>query len=187
MDDKVITIADLKPGMIGLAGGYEWIQNAIKWFTKSDWSHSFTLMMHAGNLSVLETTVKYVHCITIEEKMKDDDYIAVWEPVCDPQQMNDASDRLYMKYIDMLYGYESYFWFMYRGLIRLFGKDTTKMWRIVHNRITCTELTTEGLHDTNDLKDLFPNDLNTYAPEELFGVIQANPTRFKWVGWLRKK
>lgn len=187
MDDRKITVDEVKPGMIGLAGGEEWIQKQIKNFTNSAWSHSFTVMNHTGELSVLETTVKYVHCIPLEEKASGTDYIAIWEPIVDPVQMQDASDRLYMKYIGMLYGYESYLWFIYRFIMSKFGKWPTKMWKIVANRVTCTELTVEGLHDTDSLKELFPYDLNTYSPQELFEVIETNPDKFRWVGWLRSK
>lgn len=190
---RQITLADVRPGMIGLSGGQSFIQRAIRWFTGSDWSHSFMIISGPlGELSAIETTDLKVRVASMQHKMAEPDWLQIWQilPGGDPDR--ERSDHLhaglamYLEYTDTWYGYLSYLWFMYRALMRKVGYEPRTIWRWAAGGVTCTELTCYYLDQLDRVRHVLTSrDLNTLAPAELLAIMHARPDLFKPVGWLK--
>jgi hypothetical protein len=188
MSNTVIQLADIKPGMVGLSGGGTFIQKAIKYFTGSQWSHSFTVMLNEnGVLSALETTSTQVHLDPMINKMSEPDYVQIWEVIAPEEDLHRANELVRKQFLGMWYGYLSYLWFMYRWLLRKMGKEPMTMWGWVSGGVTCTELTCTGIYYISEIfKGLFVGrDINTQAPQELEAIMINNPALFRFVGWLK--
>jgi len=176
---------EIKEGMIGLSGGNSFIQNAIKYFTKSQFSHSFVVMDGPyRSLSILETTSTIVSLTPFSTKISEPNYIEMWE-VISTIEIKDILKNNYLTYAAQWYGYLSYLWFMWRWFWRLLGIEKNVMWKWAVTGQTCTELTCNGY-----LCILFPEifvgkDINTIAPEELRVIMLANPDKFKCLGWFK--
>lgn len=181
-----ILLKDIKPGMIGLSGGESWIQRKIKFFTKSNYSHSFTIMKGPSGLDALETTDTVVCLSPMERKVYEKNYVDIWEPIASDEIKELAAKECYTEFSSEWYGYLSYLWFMYYWLMGLFGKKPTKIWKWCPKGITCTEL---SCHYVIKLGNTFSNlfngvDLNTQSPERLYEKMKQNTTLFKYLGRL---
>ena len=171
---------ELKTGMIFLSGGEELVQKAIKFFTRSKFSHSFVIMPGPGGvLSALETTSTIVSFSPVSNKANEKNYIEVWLP----SRVDELwLAKTYYDYSGKWYGYLSYTWFLYLWFCRLFGYEPKKMWEWCNSGVTCTELTCTYL--SRIYPELFAGkDLNTLAPEELKEIMKASG-EFTLLGWL---
>jgi hypothetical protein len=174
----------IKDGMIGFSGGDQLIQRAIKFFTRSNWSHSFSVMTVAGHLSTIDTTSTIVEVAPFENKLKEKDYFEIWTPTkASEEEINQAISKTYKEYSAKWYGYLSYLWFMYRYSLRLLEIEPIKMWSWANHGVTCTELTCFFIESLGgQYKDLFEGkDLNTQSPQELYDIVTNNTHLFKYV------
>lgn len=181
---------EIRPGMIGMSGGNSFIQKAIRFFTKSDFSHSFPISIgFEGVLSTFETTSTIVSSVPIEHKLAEPDWIELWEPICSEDIRRQALKEVYKEYAGTWYGYLSYLWFMYRWLIRKFGKEPKHVWSWADNNVTCTELTCYYIAKLGpEFAALFSDlDYSAQSPEELIIIMKSNPHLFKRIGWLKEK
>jgi hypothetical protein len=188
---RLIKLDELKPGMIALSGGNEFIQKAIKFFTRSMFSHSFALMQGPYKiLSSFETTSTIVSGADIAHKWEEDDYIQVWDVLeASDDEKRKSLKKLYKEYAKTRYGYESYLWFIYRAICRLFKYEPKIMWKWVSNGVTCTELSCYYLYNLNAIyRALFDGlDFNTLSPQELYNIMIFNPNLFKQIGWIKNQ
>lgn len=185
---NLVSLSDVREGMIALSGGSEFIQHAIKFFTRSEFSHSFVVVSGPyGILSALETTSTIVSVSDLQHKTIEKDYVQVWEVLqATPLEKLRAAALTYQTYAKTRYGYESYAWFIYRAACRVVGQEPTVMWDCVSRGVTCTELTCFYLCNLNErYRALFSGiDFNTQSPEELRQIMLRNPELFREVGWL---
>jgi len=184
---ELIELKDIKVGMIGLSGGDTLIQKGIRFFTGSIFSHSFVVIDGPNNIkSVLETTSTLVSVSPLDRKVNEPDWVQIWEPIAPDEYKKYAISETYKKFVGKRYGYESYFWFIYRWIVRKFGYEPTKMWRSFSKGVTCTELSCNYLFKIGSyFPELFKNDLNTYAPQELYEIMNNNQDFFRLKGWLK--
>lgn len=178
----------LKPGMIGLSGGNKFIQESIRIFTNSIFSHSFLTMKGPGDvLCALETTATIVNFSPLSNKDKEPGWIQMWEILADPVEIEKASINTFAEYVGCRYGYESYLWFIYRAGARKFRYEPLKMWDWVSHGVTCTELTCYTVENINPtFHGIFEGrDYNTIAPQELSVIMHSNSDKFRCVGWLK--
>lgn len=175
---------EIKRGMIGLSGGNSFIQRAIRFFTGSKFSHSFTIIAVGEELSALETTETRVTITPINLKLKENNWVQIWEVFAKKEEKLNALNRSYYNHSGKMYGYKSYLWFLYRYFARKFGKDPTRMWGWASKGITCTELTCDYLAKL--FPEIFINDLNTYSPEELRKLMLQHTDKFICLGWYKE-
>ena len=138
------------------------------------------------NISSLETSSTIVKVISLFHKLEEPDYIKVYDIIASQEDKDRAALETYKEYSGCRYGYESYIWFIYRWIMRKFGKEPNKIWKFVSNGVTCTELTCYYLSKINSqFATLFEGkDINTYSPEELQQLINQNSELFEFKGWL---
>ena len=173
-------------GMIGLSGGDKWIQKAIRFFIKSDYSHSFTIVNGPfDGLSVIETTDSIVCMTPLDRKLNERNWVDLWQITdATQEEIKKANKIIYYKYSAMTYGYFSYIWFMYRWLCKKFKYEPKKMWSWCNKGVTCSELSSYGISILNDkYSKIFEGiDLNTISPKELEFIFKNNPNLFRYVG-----
>jgi hypothetical protein len=177
---------ELQQGMIGFSGGNKFIQKAIKFFISSEFSHSFVVIDGPYRiLSVLETTDTRVCPTPIDRKLTEDNYVNIWDVLANEEIKKEAAEYVYDKFSGEMYGYLSYFWYMYRWFFRLFKIEKKKMWKWASGGITCSELTATYLDFL--YHELFEGiDLNTVSPRELYKIVNDNKDKFVNLGWYKK-
>lgn len=176
----------IKNGMIGFSGGDEFIQKAIKFFIGSKFSHSFVVISFPyGSLSALETTETRVTVTPVDRKLDENNYVEIWDVIAPEGDKNVAADYSFVTYSGKLYGYLSYFWFIYRWFMRLFGIEKKTMWKWAAKNVTCSELTASYLDFL--YPELFKGmDINTITPKELYIIVKNNPDKFIRLGWYKE-
>lgn len=173
--------------MICFSGGNSFIQRAIRYFTKCDFSHSFVTMNGPNNIiCALETTSTIVCLSPTRVKYSEKNYVECWRLV-DPggrQALEINSNLAFSNYAGHWYGYLSYIWFIYRWIMRNLKIEPKKMWDWCNSGITCTELTLKSF----PYSDLLPEgrDDNTFAPKELHDIVVKNKHLFEFVGWINE-
>lgn len=178
---KEISRNDVKFGMIAQSGGNIFIQKAIKFFTRSKFSHSFLIMHSPYEEAVLQTTEAMVTITPVEEKFFGKDYCVFYDIEATMEEKVFAIKQTYIRYSGMWYGYLSYVYF----IMRYFGykKDCphSLSWGV-----TCTELVCYYLMRLNEnYYNLFKGkDLSSLTPEDLRIIIEANKGLFKEQGWI---
>lgn len=176
---------ELHVGMIGLSGGGKFYQKAIKFFTKSRFSHSFVVIDASTDvMSALETTETRVCVTPVERKLDEKDYVVIWNVLASAEDKKDAVEYAYLRHSGELYGYLSYFWFIYRWFFRLFGIEKKTMWKWASSGITC------GVIIASYIDFLYPEifiktDLKTIAPKELNKIMNQHADKFACVGWYK--
>lgn len=191
---KLITLDQIKPGMVCLSGGNTWIQKQIRFFTKrevKEWSvfsHSFVVMKGPQEItSSFETSSTIVHSMPMSSKLKEPDCLQVWELTqSSPEEADEANVKTYEEYSGVWYGYLSYLWFMWAWLCwKLFKKEPQTMWKAVANSVTCTELTCYNLVMRKNYARLFDGkDFSAQNPYKLRTMFEEHPELFREVGWL---
>lgn len=176
----------IKKGMIGLSGGKNLMQECIKFFISSKFSHSFIIIDVMGILSALETSSTVVTVSPMTNKKFEKNYVQIWElkTDLDQEKIDYFLTQVYF-FSSCWYGYLSFFWFMYRWLCRKFNYEPKRMWNWCKKGMTCTELTCHYVECI--FPELFMDlDLNTISPQELLEIMQKNPDKFRSVGWYKE-
>jgi hypothetical protein len=174
-------------GAIGFSGGDSFIQRAIRFFTGSDFSHTFLVMAGPdAEPAALGTTATIVHFVPLEKEVDSSQWLWVVEPIASDKAKTDAATIIYRHFSGESYGYLSYLWFLYRWAMRQFGYEPMLMWDWAEPGITCTELTARYLSLLGpEFFDLFEGrDYSAIAPEDLRQIVIRNPHLFRVVGWV---
>lgn len=176
---------EIKLGMIGLSGGNKFMQRAIRFFTRSEFSHSFVVVDGPYQvLSVLETTESIVCLSDFYRKDSEENYIEMWEPII-KIDTSEILKKAYLTSVGKYYGHLTYVWFIYDWVCSFFGYQPKIMWKWVNNGPTCTALVCEEY-----LSKIFPHlfeniDFSTMTPEKLRKIMLNNPDKFKYLGWYK--
>lgn len=172
-------------GLICFSGGNEFIQRCIRFFTSSRFSHTFTVVNCLDNfLYAFETTSTIVCLSPVHRKMAEKNYIEAFRIKDDRKReiFNLNVLPAVNAYAGTWYGYLSYFWFIYRFIMRKFGIEPTKMWKWCNSGVTCTELHMIAFFATFPELIIPGRDINTFAPQELYNIIIANDKEFEFIG-----
>lgn len=164
-----------KSGSIGFSSGKGFFSNAIRFFSKSHWSHSF-LITHPENTipSVLEAS-------QLVQKVPYSRYGGVDHEIyeIDSPNISNTLDYIYVTYAGAQYGYLQILWFMWRWLNSLIGRKLTESnW--FPNEIICSELVIDYLNALGEpYKSLFEElDPNVVSPQDIYEIVKANPQWF---------
>ena len=157
--------------------------NAIKWFTKSKFSHSLVttpdilevpMCIEAGAAGVDFTRFDKSYIENPEQTYQ------VWK-VKAPQQLKDEAIKLLLNELEVGYGYLEYGYFIWRRINLLFGRDIKSQnnWNTVG--MICSELCVAYLKAVGLEKVLAGYGEGSIAPQDLQNIFKANPQLFELV------
>jgi hypothetical protein len=179
----------LEPGMIGFSnnkkGGF-----LIRFFTRSNITHSFVLMFPLNGITAVEEASASVQIVPFEphytNNPNEDYYLYRIRPeYASPDAVVKALTRVFEEFAGVKYGWLQLLWFPYRWF-----KETILRQKNVHREknwftrgVICSELQywyLIYLHPvfTELLKDY---DGDTIEPSDLLDVVKANPHIFEFV------
>lgn len=172
MNTGDIVLASTKKGFI---------PNAIKFFTKSKFSHSFIIMgdllgvtlceeADAGGVEVCRFDLNYAN--------NTNEGYEVWT-VNLPQAVKDTAIQKIMNELEVNYGFLEYVWFIWRAINKLFGKDIKQQnnWA-ANSGYICSQLVVQYLKDLGLNQVLVGYGNGSIAPEDLAVIFSAYPNCF---------
>lgn len=168
----------------------EFIANAIKWFTRSRFSHSFvTVPAQIGREMCIEADGNGIAEIEFDVGYRNNPaqtYMVYRVNL--PQEVIDKALQACLDDLEHKYAYLAYPWFIYRTLMwKLFKKDIKAKNNWYTKNLVCSGLVrlyldAESVRDhlsSKGLQNLFSGyGLGSMAPEDLFYVLEANPELF---------
>lgn len=159
------------------------IPNAIKWFTRSNFSHSLITVPDVLStpmcIEAVEGGVDFARFDTGYVSNSDQSY-EVWNIKLD-QATKDAAIVSILNDLEILYGFFQYFWFIWRRICLLFGKDIKNQNNWNTSGMICSQLCVAYLkacHLEYVLKD-YGN--GSISPQDLKTVFRANPEIFELI------
>lgn len=185
-------LVDMRVGDIGLSGGNAFIQKAIRFFTNSQWSHSFTVvpsLMGINALAVMETTESRNVVVPLSRKLNEPDWVFVYRPRVSQAAIANAIGRAWNECSGELYGYTSYLWFIWAWVVQKFGRKAPEnVWKWAQAGITCTEYTTCYVKYLGPQYEALigDEDRSEWNPQKLQETMDANPELFEKIGWAVK-
>lgn len=177
----------VKIGDVALSGQRSegFYPKAVKFFTKSNWSHCFFIMNDVANKrTVLEADLK-IQVVPFEKEYveKEKDYYIIYRPIkATEEEKVKAADKIYLEYAGEIYGFMQIPWFVWDAFCDLIGWNSGKNW-FPHGAI-CSEVLYDYLICLNDTyKQAFKhlNDKNRVSPEDIAKVIISRPDLFEFV------
>ena len=177
-------------GMIAIVNSKKgFIPNAIKWFTKSQFSHSLVVMPDIlgtqlcieaaeGGVDFTKWAKEYVN--NVEEGYE------LWRVKVDPLAMDKAL-KCILNDLEMSYGYLSYPFFIYRRICAIFGKDVKSQnnW-FKSDGMICSQLCMAYLNECKLDPSIFSGyGQGSIAPQDLHDIFTAHPETFELIETVR--
>lgn len=166
-----IVLANTKKGFV---------QQAIKWFTKSQFSHSFVTMPDILGIPMcIEACEGGVDMCRFDKGYINDSNQAyeIWS-VNVPKETKDWAIKLVMNELETGYGFLEYPWFIWRKLNLLFGKDIKAQNNWYKGGTICSELCVEYLIACG-LGHIFEGyGEGSIAPQDLQDIFKEHPVIF---------
>jgi len=173
-------------GDIGFAGKRKstFYSRAVKWFTKSRWSHNFVVMpKFIGELCVLEAEVNVVLRLFEKEYVeKNNDYYEVWRPKkATPKEIVDAARESFKTDAGEIYGFMQIPWFAARSLLSRVGINLSKNW--FPSGEICSETLWGYLYNLGGEYRLEAEKLgeNECSPQDLYDLVKKREDLFSFV------
>lgn len=156
------------------------IQQAIKWFTKSQFCHSFvtmpTLMGFPMCMEAAENGVDMTRFDTSYQNNQDQGY-EVWSINID-QDIKDQALKTIINDLEIMYGVFQYPWFIWRKLNMLLGRDIKAQNNWTHDGMICSQLCVMYLRACG-LDDILAGYGNgSISPQDLRDIFKAHPDLF---------
>lgn len=169
-----IVLADNKKGFV---------PSAIKWFTKSKFSHSFIMMPDILGLPMcIEAAEGGVDFTEFDKSYKSDpnEGYEIWNIKID-QSIKDCALRFILKELETSYGFMQFIFFVWRRINLLFGRDIKNKNNWFTNGMICSQLCVEyikacGLENTISL---YGN--GSISPQDLQDIFKSHPDYFQLV------
>lgn len=168
-------------GDIFFSASNSWISKAIRWFTKSNVSHTGIIINNQKRKLVLEAATRQVHITTYDKHYKKG-YIEIYRPKIDEKMVDKAIDCVISKHLEKPYGYLQLLGFAIVCLLKRIGikiKNPLKMHSI------CSEVSRDYgafLPLSEKAKQEFAKlDPDTTSPDDLRNVIKNLPESFERV------
>lgn len=163
------------------------VPNAIKWFTRSKFSHSLvTLPDMLGAPLCIEAAEGGVDAVRFDNNYANDpgQGYQVWRVKID-QSIKDAAIVSVLNDLEIRYGLFQFAWFMWRALNRLFGRDVKNQDNWNHDGMICSQLCVAYLTSCG-LGHLFQGyGQGSVAPQDLQDIFMAHPELFELVQEVR--
>ena len=160
-----------------------WLAQAIKWMTKSNWSHSLlTTPPQFGREMGLEAAMNGISSVPFDLQYRnnsDSGYRVYYVMVDD--SIKDAAISTCLNDLESMYGYLEYPWFIWRAINRWFGRDIKSHNNWFSQGEVCSQLCVKYL-TLCKLGQLFDGyGKNTITPQDLQEIINANPKYFELI------
>ena len=157
-----------------------WISQCIKWFTKSQFSHSFITMPDVlsipmcieaveGGVDTARFDINYLN--------NSDEGLEIWNINID-QEIKDQAIKNVMNYLETGYGFLEYPWFMWRRLNGLFGRDIKAQNNWNTNGMICSQLCVSYIRACGLDHVLAGYGNGSIAPQDLKDIFLAHPEIF---------
>lgn len=175
----------IRAGDMGFGGKRKgWYPAAVRWFTRSRWSHCFIVMPeYLGEISVLEADLK-VQLVPFQKEYveKDADYYEIWRPIsASSAEILEACRSLYKSDAGEIYGFMQIPWFAARSLLAKIGIKLSKNWFPAGE--ICSETPWTYLRSLSNgycgLSILFGE--NETSPEDVYNFVVSRPDLFELV------
>lgn len=157
-----------------------WISKCIEWFTKSVFSHSFVTMPDILGVPMCIEAVEGGINMGLYDRVylkSPGEGLEIWTINID-QEIKDEALRNIMNYLQVGYGFLEYPWFMWRHLLRAFGKDIKAQDNWNKSGMICSELCVEYLKACG-LDFIFEGyGDGSIAPQDLQDIMKAHPDLF---------
>jgi len=164
------------------------IPNAIKWFTKSVFSHSFVAMPNILTIPMCieaaEGGVDFTRFDTGYQNNLNEGY-QVWNIKID-QSVKDAALVSILNDLEIGYGFFQYPFFILRGILKFFGKDI-KSWNNWFSKdgMICSQVCVAYLNACGLQNKLVGYGQGSIAPQDLQDIFNAHPETFELIGSVR--
>lgn len=176
----------IKPGDIGFGGKRKgFYPNAVRFFTKSRWSHCFVVMPpYLGNICVLEADLK-VQLVTFQKEYveKNADYYEIWRPIAATEdEIIAACEKTFRENTGEIYGFLQIPWFAIRSILSHLGISLSKNW--FPSGEICSETQWEQFMNLGReyAKAFGIFSENECSPEDLYGVMKSRLDLFEFIG-----
>lgn len=167
-----IVLADTKSGFI---------PTAIKWFTQSQFSHSFVTMPEILEIPMCieaaEGGVDFTRFDTNYQNNQNEGY-QVWNIKID-QSIKNAALISILNDLEISYGYLQYFWFIWRRVCLFFGKDIKGKNNWINEGMICSQLCVAYLNACGLQNVLVGYGQGSVAPQDLCNIFNAHPETFE--------
>lgn len=170
-----IVLANTKSGFIPAA---------IKWMTNSQFSHSFIKMPDIFcNSMCIEASEKGVDMLLFDPNYLNNlqEGYQVWNIKIE-QSVKDKAMASILSDLEISYGYLEFFWFVWRKICSIFGKDIKAQnnWA-VNSGIICSQLCVAYLKSCGLSGVLAGYGDGAIAPGDLYNIFVSNPQVFELI------
>lgn len=173
-----IVLADTKSGFI---------QSAIKWFTSSQFSHSFVTMPDIYSIPMgieaADTGVDMVRFDTNYLNNQNQGY-EIWE-INISQDVKENAIQQILSDLEIAYGAFQYPWFIWRKINLLFGKDIKSQDNWSKQGMICSQLCVAYLRACGLQKVLEGYGNGSISPQDLQDIFKAHPEVFTKIEQVR--
>lgn len=163
------------------------IPSAIKWFTGSQFSHSFITIPDILNTPMgVEAGGNGVDCVRFDTNYQNntDQGYEVWSIKINPETADTAIISM-LNDLEISYGYFQYFWFIWRKLNSIFGRDIKSQNNWINKGMICSQLCVAYLK-VRGLTGIFEGyGEGSIEPQDLQNIFKANPDIFEKVESVR--
>lgn len=173
-------------GYIVLAGTRTgFFPNAIKWFTRSRFSHSLVTMPTILGLPIcIEAADSGVNTVRFDKAYShntEQEY-EIWKLNIAPEAI-DAGIREVVDDLETAYGFLEYPWFVWRSICRVFGKDIKHQDNWCTRGTICSELCVAFLKACGLGHTLAGYGEGSVSPQDLQDIFKAHPAVFELVAY----
>lgn len=175
----------IRPGDIGFGGKRKgFYPSAVRWFTKSRWSHCFVIIPPVlGEASLIEAEVNVVIRTWQKEYVeKNADYYEIWRPnIISESKIYNACAELYKSDAGEIYGFMQIPWFAARSILRLVGIELKK--NPFPNGEICSETHWRYIMNLGGefAKALDGITEDECSPQDIYSVVKGRPDLFSFV------
>lgn len=157
------------------------VPNAIKWFTKSQFSHSLVTMPDVLSIPMcIEAAESGVDTTRFDKSYINnaDQGYQVWHLKIS-QEIKDKAIISILNDLEIGYGFLQFPWFMWRKLNEIFGKDIKSHNNWDHHGMICSQLCVAYLIACG-LGYIFADyGIGSVAPQDLQNIFKAHPELFE--------
>jgi hypothetical protein len=155
---------------------------AVRWFTKSNWSHCFYIApQYMGELMVIETDLKVQVVPFIKEyQVKAADNFELYLPFkAEEEEIYNACKSAFSKTAGETYGFFSIPWFAVRSILNSLFRIVLKK-NYVSSGVICSELVIIFLKDLGgEYEKAFSTlSVEETSPEDIYKIVISRPDLF---------
>lgn len=173
-----LVLADNKKGFV---------PSAIKWFTNSEFSHSFITMPDILGIPMcIEAAEGGVDFTEFDHSYLDDptEGYEIWD-INVSQNIKDDALRTILGNLEESYGFFQFGFFIWRRINLLFGRDIKSNNNWVKSGIICSELCVDYIKACGLSNTLVGYGDGAISPQDLQNIFKAHPENFTFIKSMR--